>query len=174
MRNQLTQQQAASFRQMVLTFPDMPSRAKMELLGTVDRVTEAKGPGWSFMMVDPVRNAAVQEWLLSNARRPMKTVVFWAHCMFLADRHDGSVPIDRGAVAKEMKVPPDDISRMLGDLTKCHALIREREGSSYTYRVNPRVATNLREELRTPAQVAAPEIPGISGRFPLPQLTVVA
>jgi hypothetical protein len=170
----LTVPQATRLQQLVLNFPDVPHRVRMAIVGTVERETETGTGGWGFMMVDMFRVRAMRKWLRLNAKRSVKTSELWDLCLELADRFDGEVPIDRPKMAAEMETSVRDLGRMLSDLARCNALLRERDGRFFRYRVNPRVATNLPLEPREIAQRAAPEIAGVSNRYPFTELRAVA
>jgi hypothetical protein len=170
----MTVSDSTRLQQLVLDFPNMPHHARLTVLAAVDSVTETGTGGWWFMMVDFVRYKAVQTWLNKHSRRPLKGSLMWAWCLELADRYEGEVRIDRTKLCEELEVRNEDLSRLLSDLVKCNALMKERDGRTFRYYLNPRVATNLPLEPREIAQRAAPEIAGVSNRYPFTELRIVA
>jgi hypothetical protein len=172
----LSRQAATALCNFLEAMEGVPPAAKLELACAIEsRVgPDAWKGNWFFMMVDMFRVQKIQEWIATNSQRPMKGVLVWTRCMKSADMNDGEAKIDRGAWADELRIAPSDVSRALGELVKCNALIRIRDGNKYRYFVNPRVATNIAgEDERTAKQIAAPEVAGITGRFPGPQIRVV-
>ena len=69
--DRLRAEQADALRQLVLDYPALPERPRGEIVAAIDRQTAAEN-GWTFVMLSPSQNKAVQRWLrreLASARR---------------------------------------------------------------------------------------------------------
>lgn len=83
--------------------------------------------------------------------------------------------LSRDQIAETLKQSPDHVSRIMGELEACGAIIRRREKVAgmrgpglVRYFMNPRVATHLAGAERDQAQEAAPPVLSIvpGGRAP--------
>ena len=163
--DQLRQEQAAQLRAALLPFEhDMPSQVR-ELVAHIDRQTAAKA-GWTFIMISAEQHDAVVEWLEANSRRPMKAMRLWSLLFTAVDRDTGEVLFTRDQLAERVRVPPQDISEVMGELEGIDAIIRRRERVAgmrgpgrVRYFMNPVVGTHLAGGERDAAQAGAPPGP---------------
>jgi hypothetical protein len=168
-RDRLKADQAAALRQLVLDFPDLPTRAVGELIATIDRQTASKS-GWTFVMLSPEQNAAVVQWLADNSERPIVAMRLWSVLFNNLRTDTGEIVQTRDELADAMSVRPQEISQIMGELERVGAISRVRERVAgmrgpglVRYFMNPRVATNLTGAARDQAQADAPLLALIEG-----------
>jgi CRP-like cAMP-binding protein len=156
--------QAAELRQLVLEYPALPERARGEIVAAIDRQAAAAN-GWTFVMLSPSQNKAVQRWLVENSRRPQKATILWAE-LFDHLRHDtGEIMLTRDELAELIAEHPSHVSEIMHELASIGAIITHRERVAgmrgpgrAVYFMNPSVATNLTGAARDRAQAAAPRL----------------
>jgi hypothetical protein len=160
--DRLREDQAAQVRQMILDLPGLPARATGEIIAAIDRQTVSKS-GWTFVMLAPAQNAAVVRWIMANCSSPMKAASVWAECFTMLRMDTGEIMLTRDELADRVVIPSDEISRIMGELESCGAIIRRREkvpgmrGRGVAkYFMNPNVATHLSGAARDAAQATAP------------------
>lgn len=141
---------AAHVRQLVLAL-DLPERTTAELVRVVDRETRSE-KGWPFVMLSPRQNKEVVSWIFSNSKHPRKCARLWAE-LFVCMRNDtGEILATRGELAAAVGVPPDEVSRMMGELASTNAVIKVKDGRRVRYFMNANVATTLPGKARDDAQ----------------------
>ena len=91
--DRLRAEQAAELRQLVLDYPALPEQARRQIVVAIDRQTAAEN-GWTFVMLSPSQNRAVQRWLVENSKRPQKATLLWAE-LFTALWERGPDALDR-------------------------------------------------------------------------------
>jgi len=163
-QDRFREDQAATLRQAVLDFPGLPPRAVGEVVATIDRETATKN-GWTFTMLGPLQNLAVVDWIFANSDSPGKAARLWALC-FTALRIDTQeIMLTRDEFADRVGIEPREVSRIMGELETCGAIIRRREKvpgirgrGAARYFMNPLVATHLPGAARDAAQAAAPPL----------------
>jgi DNA-binding IclR family transcriptional regulator len=121
-------------------------------------------------MLNPEQNAAVVAWIMGNSARPMKAARAWAECFTVLRPDTGEIDARREELADRIGVPPAEISRIMGELETCGAIIRKRErvpgmrgAGIVRYFMNPRVGTHLAGAARDEAQAAAPRLRLVEG-----------
>lgn len=98
---------------------------------------------WTFVMISPMQNAAVVQWLEQHSKRPMKAMKLWAE-LFTAMRSDtGEILRTRQELAERVGMTPGDLSKTMTELTTINAVIRRRKGRSVAYYMNPNIATHI-------------------------------
>ena len=158
-------EQAARLRGALLPFQhDMPDQVR-DLVAYIDRQTAAKA-GWTFIMISAEQHDAVVEWLEANSRRPMKAMRLWSLLFTAVDRDTGEVLLTRDQLAERLRMPPQDVSEVMGELEGINAIIRRRERVAgmrgpgrVRYFMNPVVGTHLAGGERDKAQAEAPPGP---------------
>lgn len=164
----LRRDQAEAFRQALLPFLDDPALSSSEaavaaeMLGILDRKT-ASTNRWTFVMLSPDQNAAVVNFISTEAARPFLSTRLWAMCFQYLRMDTGEVLLSRAEFAKLLKVPAREVSRAVSELVEFGALSRRREGQRVRYFMNPRVATHLSGAARDAAQASAPILTVIDG-----------
>jgi hypothetical protein len=162
--DRLRAEQAAELRQLVLDYPALPEQARRQIVVAIDRQTAAEN-GWTFVMLSPSQNRAVQRWLVENSKRPQKATLLWAE-LFTALCHDtGEIMLTRDQLAEAIGTDPDNVTRIMRELEAIGAIIIRRERvtgirgpARAVYFMNPNVATNLSGAARDKAQAEAPKL----------------
>lgn len=162
--DRLREDQAETLRQLVLNLEDVPARAAGEIVAAIDRQTASRS-GWTFVMLGPEQNAAVVRWIMANSKRPMKAARVWAECFTVLRMDTGEIMLTRDELADRAAISPDEVSRIMGELETCGAIIRRiervpgmRGRGVARYFMNPKVATHLSGGARDAAQEAAPAL----------------
>lgn len=167
-RDRLRREQGEALRQALLPFVDdagasmAVSAVVGELLGLLDRKTVSSNR-WTFVMLSPDQNAAVVNFISTEAARPFLSTRLWAMCFQYLRMDTGEVLLSREEFAKLLKVPGREVSRAVSELVSFGAISRRREGQRVRYFMNPRVATHLCGSARDAAQAAAPILTVIDG-----------
>lgn len=151
----LRAEQAQELRQMVLDFPGLPDHASGEIIAAIDRETAAEN-GWTFVMLSPAQNKAVQRWLVENSKRPHKATILWAELFDHLRRDTGEVMLTRDELAELVGCTADHVTEIMTELEGIGAISRRREGRGVRYFLNPNVATHLKGKVRDKAQAAWP------------------
>src|SRR6186997_3386650 len=92
--DRLRAEQATELRQLVLDYPALPERARREIVVAIDRQTAAAN-GWTFVMLSPSQNKAVQRWLVENSERPQKATILWAELFDHLCHDTGAISLTR-------------------------------------------------------------------------------
>jgi hypothetical protein len=160
--DRLREDQAATLRKLVLALPDLPARAAGEIVAAIDRQMASRRK-WTFVMLEPAQNAAVVDWLMAHSSQPMKAARVWAQCFTALRMDTGEITLTRDELAQRAGVPSDEISRIMGELESCGAIIRRREKipgmrgpGRAVYFMNSRVGTHLTGAARDQARDDAP------------------
>lgn len=152
--DRLKAQRADDLRQSVMAFETEAPAAVAALLAVIDRHAAAE-KGWTFVMLSPDQNRAVVRWLDAHSKRPRVAVRLWAE-LFVRMRMDtGEIVADRQHLAEAVGAHPNHVSTVLGEMQRCGAVIRRREGHTVRWFMNPRVGTCLAGTARDTAQAAA-------------------
>ena len=103
--------------------------------------------------------------LVGHSSRPLVAVQLWAMCFQHLRDDTGEILLSRDTIAEQLGEHADNISRIMGELETCGAIIRRREKVAgmrgpglVRYFMNPRVATHLSGAKRDQAQEASPPI----------------
>src|SRR5215208_6983471 len=113
--DRLRAEQADALRQLVLDYHDMPERLRGELVATIDRQAAAEN-GWTFVMLSPSQNKAVQRWLFENSKRPQKATILWAELFDHLCHDTGEISLTRDELADVVGVDADSVSRIMHEL----------------------------------------------------------
>lgn len=125
----LKQDQARTLKALLLPFlddPDYEQEPIHRLLQEVERKTRPDAPGETFIMLKPAQNAAVVDWLEANSTRPMKAMRLWALMFEHLYPHTGQIMLTRDQIAERIGIRPNEVSEIMGELTRCHAISTER------------------------------------------------
>jgi hypothetical protein len=162
--DKLRTEQAEALRQLVLDYPDLPERARGEIVASIDRQTSAEN-GWPFVMLSPSQNKAVYRWLIANSCRPRKAGLLWTELFDHLRRDTGEIMLTREQLAEAIDDHPNSVSAIMGELEGIGAIITHREKvpgmrgpGRAVYFMNPKVATNLIGAARDKAQDLAPRL----------------
>ncbi len=162
--DRLRAEQAAELRQLVLDYPALPEQARRQIVVAIDRQTAAEN-GWTFVMLSPSQNRAVQRWLVENSKRPQKAMLLWAELFDHLRRDTGEIMLSRDELAGLIDERPDHAGEIMAELASIGAIITRRERVAgmrgpgrAVYFMNPHVATNLSGAARDRAQVEAPKL----------------
>lgn len=129
-----------------------------EVRRSVDKRTEPF-MRWRFVMLGPVENRLVVEWITDHSKRPKVAVRLWAAIMCRMAQDTGEVLMDRQEMADASRAGRlSEVSAVLGELRSCGALIRDKRGQVVRWFVNPRVATHLVGLARSMVQRNAPDV----------------
>jgi hypothetical protein len=113
--DRLLADQAHALRQLVLDYPALPERARGEIVAAIDRQAAAEN-GWTFVMLSPSQNKAVQRWLVENSKRPQKATILWAELFDYLRRDTGEILLSRDELAERVGTDPDSVSRIMHEL----------------------------------------------------------
>lgn len=166
--DRLRRDQGEALRQALLPFVDDPASSMSvagvagELLGLLDRRT-ASSNRWTFVMLSPDQNAAVVQFIATEAARPILSSRLWAMCFQHLRMDTGEVMLSRDQFAVALNTPGREVSRAMSELVSFGAVSRRREGQRVRYFMNPRVATHLSGAGRDAAQADAPILKVIDG-----------
>jgi hypothetical protein len=162
--DKLLAEQAGALRQLVLEYPDLPERARGEIVAAIDRQAATAGD-WTFLMLSPSQNKAVTRWLVGNSRRPQKATILWAELFDHLRRDTGEIMLTRDQLAEAIGDHPNTVSEIMHELASIGAIITRRERvpgmrgpGRAVYFMNPNVATNLAGVAREQAQAEAPRL----------------
>lgn len=153
---------------------ELPTGLMRDLFGVVAKRT-ASHARWTFVMLSPAQNNAVVQHLVEHSSRPLVAVRLWAMCFEYLRDDTGEVLLSRDTMAERLGEHADNISRIMGELEACGAIIRRREKVAgmrgpglVRYFMNPRVATHLAGAERDRAQETAPPVLSVvpGGRAP--------
>jgi hypothetical protein len=160
---------AAELRQLVLEYPDLPERARGEIVAAIDRQTASEA-GWTFVMLGPEQNAAVVRWLRQHSRYPTLAPAVWAELFTALRRDTGEIALTRDEIAERVGVDPDHVSRIMGELARVGAISIQRQRLAgvrgpgrAVYFMNPTVATTLTGAARDRAQEGARRLSLVEG-----------
>lgn len=131
-----------------------------ELQKELRRDAAATDPEWTFVMIGPRQFNFVRRCLLKGSANPNLAVNLWCEMMEHLDPKTGEILASRTQLAALVGTHPDEISRMIGELARIGAIIRERKPANgrVRYYLNPLVGTCLPEAPRKAAQRKAPEL----------------
>ncbi|AXH76372.1 MAG: transcriptional regulator [Microviridae sp.] len=138
------------------------------LLAQLSRDTVSSGR-WPFMLLNPERFAAISRHLRLTSVRPAVALDLLAICLRELNWETGEIVRSRFALADELGVSAQVVSRIMGELVKCGAVSRCFEdpdghrARSVRYFFNPMVGTMLQGAARDEAQRAAPVLKLIDG-----------
>ena len=159
--DRLRQEDAQQLRRLILDFANLPPRASREIIHAIDLAT-AVDEGWTFLMINPMQNAAVVGWLCKHSARPSIAAHLWAQMLTATDRETGEVLLSRDELAERVGARPNGVTDVLRELEQIGAITRGREkipglrGSGrLVVLINSRVATKLAGVARVKAQQAA-------------------
>jgi hypothetical protein len=162
--DRLLAEQASELRQLVLEYPNLPERARGEIVAAIDRQTAAASD-WTFVMLSPSQNKAVHRWLVAHSKRPRKATILWAELFDHLRRDTGEIMLTRDQLAELIDDHPDHVSEIMHELASIGAIITRRERvpgmrgpGRAVYFMNPNVATNLAGVAREQAQAEAPRL----------------
>jgi hypothetical protein len=162
--DKLLAEQADALRQLVLEYPGLPERPRGEIVAAIDRQAAAEN-GWTFVMLSPSQNKAVQCWLLENSIRPQKATRLWVELFDHLRRDTGEIMLTRDELAARIGERPNNVSEIMGELASIGAIITRiervpgmRGPGRAVYFMNPNVATNLSGAVRDRAQAEAPRL----------------
>jgi hypothetical protein len=116
--------------------------------------------GETFVMISHAQFNAVRRHLRQHSANPHLAVDLWCELMGLLDRETGEILASRAELAELVGTHPDEVSRIMGELVRMNAIIRERRPANgpVKYFLNPRVGTHLAKSARKLAQRDAPKI----------------
>jgi hypothetical protein len=162
--DRLLAEQADALRQLVIEYPGLPERPRGEIVAAIDRHAAAEN-GWTFVMLSPSQNKAVQRWLFEHSKRPQKAMLLWAELFDHLRRDTGEIMLSRDELAGLIGERPDHAGEIMAELASIGAITTRRErvagmrGPGRTvYFMNPNVATNLTGATRDRAQAEAPKL----------------
>jgi hypothetical protein len=116
--------------------------------------------GETFVMISIKQFDAVNDRLADNSSTPVVAMRLWAKIIGLLDKETGEILASRAELAELVGTHPDEVSRIMGELVKMNAVIRERRPANgpVKYFLNPRVGTHLAKDARKLAQRDAPKL----------------
>ena len=162
--DRLRAEQADALRQLVLDYPGLPEQPRGEIVAAIDRQAAAEN-GWTFVMLSPSQNKAVQRWLVENSKRPQKATMLWAELFDHLRRDTGEIMLSRDQLAELIGDHPTTSARSCASWHRIGAIITRRERVAgmrgpgrAVYFMNPNVATNLSGAARDRAQAEAPKL----------------
>lgn len=131
---------------------NIPEDALGKVLASIDQRTATQS-GWTFIMLSPLQNSVVVNYLAENSKRPILAVRLWG-LLFTAMRTDtGEICLSRQEIADALKTRVNEISDVMTELQKISAIKRLRQGRGVRYFMNPNVATHIGGKVeRTEAQ----------------------
>ena len=148
---------------------ELPTGLMRDLFGVVAKRTASRAR-WTFVMLSPAQNNAVVAHLADTSSRPIVALKLWALCFQHLRDDTGEILLSRDQIAEVLKQSPDHVSRIMGELETCGAIIRRREKVAgmrgpglVRYFMNPRVATHLSGAERDRAQETAPPVLAVVG-----------
>ena len=132
--------------------------AVSRVVACIDRETDTDCEEWGFVLMGPIENATVVEWLMENSKRRNEAVRLWA-TLFTVIRWDtGEIVISRGELADMLDITPQNVSRIMGELASINAISKKKEGREVRYFLNPKAGTRLSGRARDDAQADAGQL----------------
>ena len=127
------------------------------VIAAIDQHT-ASQKRWTFIMIGPKENQAVQWWLADHSKRPKAAAKVWS-LLFTALRSDtGEIVMTRDQIAAAVGIAPANVTRIMTELETIKAVMKRREGRRVRYFMNPTVGTHLAGAARDEAQAVAAEV----------------
>jgi hypothetical protein len=114
-----------------------------ETLEKIDAAAKAHAQStenWIFVMLSPAQNAEVIRWI---NKRPHKAVELWATVLEHLRIDTGEIMATRQELAERVGETPQNLSRIITELSSINAIRREKEGRKVKYYLNPAIATHL-------------------------------
>lgn len=126
---------------------------------------EAPSEEWPFMMVNREDFLAVSRHLAASSKRRLVAVMLWNTVLAYCNGKTGELEMTRPQLAAALGVSTRIVSTVFAELLACGAMTREytpvpgwKGPGVATYRLNPRIATELPLKLRELAQASAPAL----------------
>ena len=161
-RQRLRAEQATQLRQLVLEFEGLDAVAAGRIVAAIDRETAAE-KGWTFVQLNAAQNDFVIEQLTAHSARPQMATRLWAK-LFLHLRLDtNEIVVTRAELATALDTHPNNVSAIMSELERMQAVIRQREGRTVRYFMNPLVGTGQSGAARDKAQATAPQLRALEG-----------
>ncbi len=165
----LKAEKAGELRQHIMDFAaenDLPQRAVGEVLVALDRASERTGcAAWEFLLMGAVEFNAVADWLEEHSRRPRLAARLWRKLLLYVRRDTNEIVKTRDELAELLGVRPSEISEVMRDLERVHAIRAERvrvpgvKGPGIVrWYLSEHVATTLPGAARDRAQAEAPKL----------------
>lgn len=153
----LARDRAKVLRQLALDFEAQAPEAVARIVATIDRNTVAE-KGWTFVMMGPIQNRVVVQWINAHAKRPRISGLLWAEffCNFRTDTNE--ITMKRSEMATAVNAEPRTVSECLSEFLRIGALIRHQEGREVRWFLNTKVATCLTGEAREKRQRSDPPV----------------
>jgi hypothetical protein len=164
---------ATQLRLILTRRPELLSdRLKAQVRVQLDR-REPNANRWPFVMLSPVDNDRVVEWLSENSSRAPSAMRLWSKLFVHLCWDTGEIVQTREELADAVGIAPRDVSRIMTELEGIGAIIRRREKIAglrgpgpVRYFMSPRIGTHLTGKARDMAQDEAPllklmEKPGV-------------
>ena len=124
-------------------------------MAAIDRETDADNDDWGFVLMGPIENAAVIDWLMTNSKRRNDAVRLWS-TLFTVIRWDtGEIVVERAELAEMLGISVQNISRIMGELASINAITKHKEGRRVRYFLHPKAGTRLSGRAREEGLAAA-------------------
>lgn len=120
-----------------------PQHAAQLALAFAARTPDPDADRWIFAMISPSQNYAVIEWLGQHSKRPQLAVRVWGLLLTALRPDTGEILLTRSQISERVGVEPQNVSRIVTELTKINAIRREKEGRRVRYFLNPAIATHI-------------------------------
>ena len=133
-----------------------PGDAARLALEFASRVAPPSKPEETFIMLHASQNAAVNRWLREHSKRPIAAMALWSELFTAVHSGTGEILLGREDLAARVGIDPQNVSRIMTELSSINAIERRREGRKVRYFMSPRVATHIPSpEARKAAKDAA-------------------
>jgi DNA-binding transcriptional ArsR family regulator len=135
-----------------------PAAAAQLAFAVAAQVSDPDADKWIFVMISPSQNFAVLEWLRQHSKRPQVAVSLWGLLLTALRPDTGEILLSRGQIAERLGIEPDNVSRIVAELSGINALRREKEGRRVRYFLNANIATHIPgpEARKTAREAAGP------------------
>ena len=135
-----------------------PAAAAQLALAFAAQTPDPDADRWIFVMINPAQNFAVVEWLRRFSKRPQVAVSLWGLLLTALRPDTGEILLSRSQIAERLGIEPDNVSRIVAELSGINALRREKEGRRVRYFLNPNIATHIPgpETRKTAREAAGP------------------
>lgn len=139
-RHKRGQQQAEHLHEMLLRLIPPHEAAAMALRYAA--LTPKPEENWTFVMLSPQQNAAVVRWIDGNSKRRNEAKSLWAELFTVLHPGTGEIMLTRDELAARVGIGPDNVSRIMTELTSINAVRREKQGREVQYFMNSAIATH--------------------------------
>jgi len=163
-RQQETEEKLEKLQDVLDLFPELEERDCSSLIWKIKRKNKLNDPTtWTFIMISPEQNRAVVKWLNQNSKRRFEATDLWALLFEYVHRDTGQIMLSRLEIAEKTGIRHNNVTAIMSELEKIHAIIKKKDGRNVVYYMNPNIANHYPRDIREKSQKEAPKLKIIDG-----------